>query len=651
MFQIKKIRANHVIDFAAEELKKYLRMMMPEAGDIDISYEPDAKDGFRLGLLEDFNLPNEAEDVVLDDVVHIDTDTCGGVLAGSNPRSVLFAVYRFLRLNGCRWLYPGIDGEYIPMKDIEPVTYHKMADHRMRGHCNEGAESQQCMMETIDFYAKQELNIYMIEFKIPNGYYDSYYNHRLNDKNRPPEPVSLQQVLQWKRMCETEIAKRGLQFHDMGHGWTVEPFGITSAGDWTTDRQKFPEENKRFLAQVGGVRDFYRGVPINTQVCMSNPEVRQIMVDSIVEYAQMHGNVDYLHVWLADGSRNHCECEECIKATPSDFYMDLMNELDVALEAKGLDSRIVFIVYCDTLWAPEKTVIKNPKRFSLLYAPIHRSYTASADENTVVPPQKPYVRNKYKSPLSIEDNLSFVKEWQKNWNGPCFSYEYHFWKHQYYDLGFMELSRRIYEDIRGLRFCKLDGYVEDGSQRSFFPHGFPMYVYAEALLNRDVDYEQLQEDYFKHIYGDQWEKVRSYLSRMTAAFDFAYLEGEKSSNPEIGKYYNPGQVKKLAMVKEIAAEGRMIANEHLAMPTRPQTVSMRLLLRHSEYCERMAEVLMEKCVGNNVLAKELHDKLAHDFGKYEFEIERYFDHYLAFSSYKWILTLAGAVTLIPGAVD
>ena len=111
MYVINKIRADQVIDHAAQELKKYLRMMMPECGEIDIHYAPDAKDGFRLGLLQDFGLPNDAEDPVLDDIIHIDTTNEGGILAGSNMRSILFAVYRFLRENGCRWLYPGIDGD------------------------------------------------------------------------------------------------------------------------------------------------------------------------------------------------------------------------------------------------------------------------------------------------------------------------------------------------------------------------------------------------------------------------------------------------------------------------------------------------------------------------------------------------------------
>ena len=151
MLQINKLRADHVIDFAAEELKKYLRMMLPRCGEIDIRYDPDATDGFRLGLLEDFALPSEAVDPVLDDVIHVDTDCNGGILAGSNPRSVLFGVYRLLRENGCRWLYPGVDGEHVPLRDITPQKYHKKADHRFRGHCNEGAESQQAMLETIEF--------------------------------------------------------------------------------------------------------------------------------------------------------------------------------------------------------------------------------------------------------------------------------------------------------------------------------------------------------------------------------------------------------------------------------------------------------------------------------------------------------------------
>ena len=134
-YRICKLTDDRVVDFAATELKKYLRMMMPECGDIPITRcQSPTADAFVLGVMADFGLDtSEAEDIALDDILHIDTTACGGVIAGSNPRSVLLAVYRFLRENGCRWLYPGIDGEFIPVRDIAPTTYHKKADARYRG--------------------------------------------------------------------------------------------------------------------------------------------------------------------------------------------------------------------------------------------------------------------------------------------------------------------------------------------------------------------------------------------------------------------------------------------------------------------------------------------------------------------------------------
>lgn len=632
MIQIKKLRADHVIDFAAEELKKYLRMMMPDCGEIDILYAPEATDGFRLGLLEDFGLPSEAKDPVLDDVIHVETQADGGILAGSNSRSVLFAVYRLLRQNGCRWLYPGVDGEYVPVKDIAATKYHKLADHRFRGHCNEGAESQQAMLDTIDFYAKLEINVYMLEFDVPFYYYDVYYSHMHNEENRPPEPVSTQQVLQWKRQCEAEISKRGLQFHDMGHGWTAEPFGLSSSDGWRASEQQLTDEQRECLAMLNGVREPYMGVPLNTNLCMSNPKVRTTMVNSIVEYAEKHRNVDYLHVWLADAHRNHCECGECVKARPSDFYMMIMNELDERLTEKGIATRIVFISYLDTMFAPETVKINNPERFSLLYAPITRSYTSSIREDSVLPETPEYIRNGWDLPKSAEENTAFLRDWKKDWHGPAFSYEYHYWIHQYHDPGLMYIARRIYEDVRGLKYIGLDGYVEDGSQRSFFPNGLHMYVYAETLMNRDCDYDTVVNDYLSHIYGDAWQEVKAYLQKVTDTFDFTYMTGEDSVDESKGKHYNPARVEKLAGVKALAEEGRAIAKAHMAMPTRPQTVSMRILLRHADYIEGIASFLMEIAQGNYKEGFEKFEEFRISFGKHELELERYYDHGLAFKT-------------------
>ena len=63
-------------------------------------------------------------------------------------------------------------------------------------------------------------------------------------------------VKQWKRQCETEIARRGLRFHDMGHGWTAEPLGLDSRQGWrAAESAELPEELRHFVAEINGRRD------------------------------------------------------------------------------------------------------------------------------------------------------------------------------------------------------------------------------------------------------------------------------------------------------------------------------------------------------------------------------------------------------------
>ena len=178
MLTINKLISHSAVDYAAEELKKYLRMMMPEGEPVKVTYAPDAVDGFRLGLMKDFGLStDDVKDPELDDIVYIDCDERGGIIAGSNHRSVLIAVYEYLKKNGCRWLFPGVDGEFIPRRDIEAVKYRKAADSRFRGNCIEGAVEQDLLLDYIDFMPKLALNTFMIQFRIPGAFYDRYYKH------------------------------------------------------------------------------------------------------------------------------------------------------------------------------------------------------------------------------------------------------------------------------------------------------------------------------------------------------------------------------------------------------------------------------------------------------------------------------------------
>lgn len=623
MLVINKTVSASPVDFAAEELKKYLRMMMPEGGDVKIVYNPEAQDGFRLGLMQDFGLDvSDVEDTQFDDILYIDTDAEGGIIAGDNPCAVLLAVYEYLRQNGCRWLYPGVDGEYIPMQDIKPVKYRFAPSCRTRSHCWEGAVSQQSILDMIDFAPKIGMNTYMLEHKDAPWYYQHYYNHLNNEENRPPEPLSQQTIIQYKRACEAEIAKRGLQFHNIGHGWTSDPF----ADDWET--------NKKYLAELDGVRDFYQGAPVYTNFCMSNPEARAKVVKHFVEYSLAHSNTDYMHIWLADLYNNHCECAECVKKTPSDWYMVLMNEIDEALTKAGLDTKVVFIVYVETTWPPVTERIKNPNRFTMLFAPIGRTYTATLPPTPSEIELKPYVRNKISLPDSLEENLAYYAEWKKVFPGAGVGFEYHFWRHQYFDPSGLEIAKRVYEDVKAYKENGLDGIIEDGTQRPFFPNGFAFYTFARTLFDTSLTLEEITEEYFSAVYGDDWRKFYAYLEELAAAFDFAYLSGEKSLDPEVSSYYNPPYAEALKKVEEITERGLALIREHYNSDRRVRTVSVRLLEYHAEYCRMLAKALIPKALGREEEAQKLYREMINEFGKREIAVERYYDHFLAMYTYQ-----------------
>ena len=100
MYRIVCVTPHPVVAFAADELKKYLKMMMPRRGEIAVCLRPDeaenpegksgngafgavtGMDVFRLGILSDFGLdPCRVEDDRLDDVLYADADFSNVTLA------------------------------------------------------------------------------------------------------------------------------------------------------------------------------------------------------------------------------------------------------------------------------------------------------------------------------------------------------------------------------------------------------------------------------------------------------------------------------------------------------------------------------------------------------------------------------------------
>ena len=462
------------------------------------------------------------------------------------------------------------------------------------------------MYEAIDFTPKIGMNVFMIEFDIPKFYYQRGYDHKYDPYYEAEQPLSNTTVLQWKRACESEISKRGLQFHDMGHGWTAEPFGFDSTDGWVSKEGELDPNEAKHLAEVDGVRKFWGGVALNTNLCMSNPETRGIVAKYVADYSEKQNNVDFLHVWLADGTNNHCECSVCAQKRTSDWYVMMLNDIDAELTKRNLDTHIVFIAYVDTLWGPMEEKINNEKRFTMLFAPITRKYTETYQVAPDMDKITPCVCNKLQMPKGMSENLAYLEQWRNMWKGDAFCYEYHFHLCQYFDLGGIYLAKLVYDDIHGLKQNSLSGIVEDCSQRSFFPTGLAFYIYGEAMFDLDKSFETLVEEYFSAAFGKDWKLAYDYLASISDNGEFGLIAGEE------GDKQQPEKIPSFEKVIKIVDEFESTVKEQLAKDVRCQYVHWDLLRWHAKYARLYAQGMIHLANGNNDEASKCYVKICNE---------------------------------------
>jgi len=603
---INTLSSDATLLFAAQELKKYLIRMSRESLVILInSGQKSSGATITLGLFHEMAISDDSSaDSPLDDAFEIKIEQMAGYIAGSNPRSVLIGVYRFLEQSGCCWLRPGKDGEVIPHRDITTLAAdcREKASYRHRGMCIEGSVSLENMMDSVDWAPKVGLNTYMLEFMLPYHYFDKWYSH-LGNPFKKPEPRTISECYAYKAAIAKEIKRRGMTYHDMGHGWTSTVTGLPTelVYPWDAFFPKIPSEVQdrmdKYLALVNGERKILHNSPLNTNLCYGNPDVRDIMVDNMVTYCLQHPEVDILHLWLGDSWNTQCECELCVDTTPSDFMIQICNQLDQALTTQNISTKICFIAYVDTMWPPQIERLSNPERFLLLYAPISRTYSEPYDDNTDDVQLQPYVRNKLIHPRNVRENIGYLKEWFKTFRGDSLCFEYHFWLDHYFDPGYYNMAAILADDIRQMEKLGLNGIIEDQTQRAYFPTGFPMYLYGKMLWNKNESFDHLAEAYFTGAFGKDAAACRKYMARLSELFDPVYLRGDK------GDAINPEMVIKLGKISALVADFKPLIEHNLASDDPAVACSWLYLSYHAQIVILLADALKARASGNMAVAR------------------------------------------------
>jgi len=574
-----QIGKNETVVFAAKEIARLIGEM-----DRSVTVEirryaeknPEVKNALWVGL--DGSV--EASD---DDRIYIKTENGQGIIGGSNERSVLFSAYRFMQELGCRYLYPGRDGEKIPQRSLKDsdltVFVDETPSYRHRGICIEGSVSYEHVFATIEWLPKLAMNTYYSQFFIPATFFKRYYGENA---------VTDSDVAAMMEPLEDEIAKRGLIYHAVGHGWSSAPYGFYATG-WEKYTGPISDEMRSSLALFGGERKFWNDMPISTQLCNSNPKVQERVTDFAVEYAKKHRNIHYLTFGLGDGGRNHCECEECKKKRPSDHQINLINILCKKLDEAGLDTKISFSAYADTLYAPTVERIKDVDRTLLKFCPIARSFAHSYDEIDLqnLPETDPFVYNRDMRRNTGDLNVAYFRKWQEIYKGDTAVFDYQLMWNHHIDLGYYSVASLISRDIKDLRRLGLNGMISCQLLRSAFPNGLPQYTMAKTLWNKELSFNEIKDEYFSAAYGEYAKSVEDYLSELSRLTNPAFVIGEvKLTAEEVIKRYTELK-EKIARFSEEYIEKLKDTSDHWAY-----------LYAHSQLAPIFADIYIARYSGD-----------------------------------------------------
>jgi hypothetical protein len=362
-------------------------------------------------------------------------------------------------------------------------------------------------------------------------------------------------------------------------------------------------------------------------------------VDFCVEYVQKKPYVDFLHLWLADSVNNNCECENCVKMTPSDHYVVLLNEIEEALTAIGAKTRLVFILYTDTSRAPEIMRLKHPERFILTVAfgtNYERGYLV---EKLRGEDESPFERNHYKNyPLPLR--IYWHDKWKAQSNNiDSFVYEYRFYTDHYCDPGYMRVARETHRDMCALKNVSFQGCMSDQTHRNFMPTALPMLLMGETLFDASLDPEAYINGYFAAAFGADGAPCRAYLEALSKLFCPSNLRASyKNLSQDAGLntlekkapiHNNPWVAEQLRQIPGVIEDFLPVIRRNLAAKNAAQRLSWQYLEQHAQICQYLARLFLLAAEGKIDEARSfLLEEVELYLSREEMRYHRVYDRYL-----------------------
>ena len=294
-------------------------------------------------------------------------------------------------------------------------------------------------------------------------------------------------------------------------------------------------------------------MPLATQLCYSNPKVRNRISDAVVEYVKNSPETDVIHFWLGDYFNNYCECDECMKMTVSDHYATMINEITEKMEKEGLDTMVIFDCGYNTAIPPKSVQLTHPEKTVLMFAPISRTFGESFPEKFKITKAGDIPHNGFTNPRSVDENLSYLCEWEKYYTGDVIDFDYHLMWDHILDAGGEGIARVIYDDIRNFENLGMNGFISCQLQRNTFPTSIAMTIMGKTLWNNDTDFDTVKKELYTACFGeDMADTMCEYFATLSRGFDIGRIRAQKPYDKDIFKTDIQNALKAMKDMKPIA---------------------------------------------------------------------------------------------------
>jgi hypothetical protein len=260
-----------------------------------------------------------------------------------------------------------------------------------------------------------------------------------------------------------------------------------------------------------------------TQLCYSNHASVDEFVANIVAYLKTRPEIGMVGLWPSDGY-GFCECERCKAGATTDILLDYINDASAKIRAELPQMKVEFLSYIHYTVPPEKV---KPLPYVV---PTYCEYWA---------------RNQF-HPIT-DDRLGNAKcrqqleSWVKaSTEATVYSY--------YADDS---MKRYLYNPVSDVILADLQYYKRIGAAgstvlmmtpQSWWANSQHIYMYARAAWDTSVKLTDIDDTFFRSMYGPAAKAMRSHQQAARAMFDTDFGHGQTGEEMLFGfriKKFNP----------------------------------------------------------------------------------------------------------------